>query len=365
MPQILTAETLRQAAREALLAGSSPYSADVVDVPSSNLGLLVEAAATVGVLISRQIQEATEGLWLGSASDDALDLLVRDRFDLARKGASPGRGEVSLSRPTFDGGGIFVTSGTTIRAGSVTLATLEDAAFGPTDLGPYVVDVATTRGGADQAVLLGTPTQVVGLSDPSIVAALVDDLAGADDEETDAELRERARGFWLAARRGTLAALEAGALTVGGVYKASAVETLDPDGDAVGFVEVFVADRAGRSNAPLAALVAAALEDYRPAGIQVSVLSGAPVYVPIRVRVSYQAGQNTSAKRDGIKREIAARVNQGRPGETLRVAALWAVLDSISGITVDEAGILEPAGDLLVSAGDSIRTRLDLIEVLV
>lgn len=368
MPPILTAEAFRQAARAALLAPGSPLSADVVDRRSSNAGLAVEAAATVGTLLSRQIQEGLEGLWLGTARGEALDLLCRDRYELARNGAAPSRGEVSLSRPTTAHGAISLPAGTQLRAGTVTIELLEGCSFGPVDVGPFVVDAQSTKGGADQGVQASTPLQVLGVADTSIVASVADAFSGEADEESDPELVTRARAFWVNARRGTLGAVVNGALSVPGVYRASALEALDPDGSRAGWIELFIADRAGRANTVLAAAVEEELEEWRCAGVEVVIRTSAPTYVRIRLALDYAAGINTSSKRDEVKRAIMARVNDTPPenGEgsgTLRLSALYAVLDGISGITAAAGAVLEPVGDLVAEEGESIRTRLDLVEV--
>lgn len=361
---LITAEEFSQAARSALLAGSSPLSEDVVDLETSNAGLVRSAIATMGVQLSRQVQQGLQGLYLGSARGTALDLLVRDRYGIERLGASPGVGEVRISRPTATYGAIAVPAGTQISAGAVTIETTEDVAFGAVDLGPYTMDVQTTKGGSNQAVAAGTPLQVQGLDDTSIVAELVDDLVGADDEESDAELAQRAREFWVNARRGTVGAVLNGLLATGGVYRATVQEVLDAEGHQLGYVEAWISDRAGRSNSALAALAGQTLEEYRPCGCRVVIGTSSPTYVEITIfGISFAAGTDTSAKRDAIKVAVMAEVNNLRPGETLRLARLYYVLSTIAGVTVPAGSISEPIGDLEADSDESIRTRLDLITV--
>ena len=66
--------------------------------------------------------------------------------------------------------------------------------------------------------------------------------AGGANRETDDELVQRVRAKPLSYRRGTLAALEYGALTVAGVANAVATE------DSTGLVTIYVADASGSSN---------------------------------------------------------------------------------------------------------------------
>ena len=359
-----TADDFREASRGALTAPGSPLSSDVVNIPSSNAGIVVEATATMGGIVSRQVVDGLKGLTLGSARGQALDLLVLDRYDMTRNGAAPGVGEVGLSRPTATYGAISVPSGTQISAGSVMVETTEPAAFGPADLGPYTVNVQTTRGGLDQAVAAGTNLAVQGLADTSIVATIAADLAGMADEESDTDLVARAVAFWPNARRGTVPAILNGLLATPGVYRAVADEVLDADGVQVGYVEAWISDKAGRSNSTLASLALAGLEEYRAAGCLVVINTTVPLYATISiVGITFTAGTDTSAKRDAIKAAILARVNELGPGQPLLLGSIYAVLDGIASITVPAGSITEPVGDLTAGAGETIRTRLDLITV--
>lgn len=358
-----TAMDYRKAARNALLVGGSPLSQSVVELPTSNAGLLVEAASTVGIIVGRQLQDAYAGLLLGSARGADLDLLVRDRYEITRNGAAPGFGEASLTRPTAAAGAITVAAGTKLVAGAVELETMEPVSFGVLGLGPLVVDVKTTRGGSDQGVVGGTALQPQGLTDTSIVAALVDDLAGQDDEESDEELVARARDYWPNARRGTLGAITNGLRSTTGVYRATVVESLDPNGDLAGHVEAWISDKAGRSNTTLAAQADAVLLEYRCAGIQVVVRSTTPAYVQIEVNVAFDAGVDTSAKREEVRVALMTKVNALGPGVSLRLGMLYAAVEAISGVTADEDSFVEPVGDLLADVDECIRTRPDLILV--
>jgi hypothetical protein len=363
MASFPTAEDFREAARAALLTPGSPLSADVVDLPTSNAGLVVEAASTIGVLLARQAQDAFAGLLLGSARGEALDLLVRDRYEIVRLGASPGFGEVSLTRPTAAFGAITLPVGTKMVAGAIELELMESASFGPAALGPVVADAKTTKGGADQTMLSGTSLQLQGVADTSIVGVLSGDLAGADDEESDDELVIRARNFWTNARRGTLEAIRNGLLTTPGVYRATVQEVTLLTGELAGHVEAWISDKAGRSNTTLVAQAEALLDEYRPAGVQVIVYAVTPVYVDIEVDVAFGAGVDTSAKRDEIRNLLVAKVNSLGPGESLRLPALYGVLAGVADIVTSDGAFSEPVGDLVAASGECIRTRADLVLV--
>ena len=102
-------------------------------------------------------------------------------------------------------------------------------------------------------------------------------------------LRERVRAFWLAARRGTLGAIEFGALTVPGVVSASAVESIDASVRPARIVTLYVADGSGVSNEALAARVREVLFEWRAAGIFVLVSSSVPSIVPVVLRLRFAA----------------------------------------------------------------------------
>jgi uncharacterized phage protein gp47/JayE len=186
--------------------------------------------------------------------------------------------------------------------------------------------------------------------------------AGGDATESDGAFRAQARAFWTAARRGVKAAIEFGALTVPGVRQAAAEELLsEPLGVPTGYINLYVADANGQSNSVLNAQVASALEEYRAAGIVVTIYGGTPVYESVELSLSYSAGTDTAAAWAAVRSAVVAAVNALGPSETLRVSTIIAAAKTVPGVIVSDSAVVVPAGDVVPAAGQIIRTRSDLV----
>jgi uncharacterized phage protein gp47/JayE len=185
--------------------------------------------------------------------------------------------------------------------------------------------------------------------------------AGGDDAESDASLRERARSFFAVARRGTLAAIEQGALTVAGVRQATAIEYLDSYGDPNGHVDLYIADALGQANALLVSAVTRALVEWRAAGVIVVGHAAVPYWVGISLRLRYRTGIDSVLAFAAVRTAVAARVNALAPGATLEASSILETARLIEGVIVLEDALVVPAGDVVPSSGQIIRTAPELV----
>jgi hypothetical protein len=182
---------------------------------------------------------------------------------------------------------------------------------------------------------------------------------GGGEEETDEELRERIRSFSTTLRRGTLAALEYGALQVATVSQSTAVED-----STTGLTTVYVTDASGASNAAMVADVVDELENWRAAGSLVTVTGGSLYTLnPIQITLSVRTGVDTAAIAADVKDAIVARIARLKIGETCRreiiqQAALNVDPDNITGCTV-----VLPAADVDPADNQVIRTLAAYITV--
>jgi len=199
--------------------------------------------------------------------------------------------------------------------------------------------------------------------DPTLIVTNPEPASGGTDVESNASLRERARQFFVTARRATLSAIEAGALSVDGVVAATAEEVIGLDGLQTGQILLFIADDLGRSNAVLADAVRLALREYRAGGVPVDVQTTQPQFEAINYQISFRSGTDTRAAIQQLKAITVASVNVLFPQEPLQRSLLFALARSIPGAIVPDNAVSLPAGDIVPTGAAVIKTSLDRVTV--
>ncbi len=337
-----------------------------VFVEGSDLNVITASASAMGEEVTRQLSRSVGALLLDGATGEDLDRLVADRFSptIVRRGASPAVVTLQFSRVAGAFAAITIPVGFQVRSTSgVVFETTTASGLGAGAAGPVDVPAQAVLAGLGGNVPAGTITQIATLPapDPNLLVTNAERAAGGDDPESDVRLRARARNFYLQARRGTVGAIEFGALTVPGIRQATAIEELDAFGRPTGRVALYLADAQGQANAALVAAVRAALYEYRAAGVVVDIYGATPRYVPIIFRLRFEAAVDTVAAFDNVRFATVATVNTLAPGATLPVSLLFAVARSVRGVIVLEDAIVAPVGDLVPAAGEVLRTTIDLV----
>jgi len=361
--------------REALLSPTR-FDAAIIDVPGSDVNILFNVAATMGEEVARFLQAGFNGLFLSTANGDALDRWVFDRYGLTRFEAQSAVATLQLTRADT-AVGVTIPSGSTFSTidGQV-FETVVDAVFAAGNGGPLFVSAVAQRTGTEGNVAAGTitvvtaslPVQDILVDNPNILdeeGNIIEPgaAAGGRAAETDDEFRERARQFFVNARRGTKSAIEFGALQVPRVAQATAIENLNTETGDPGFrVQLNIADVDGQSNPALAEEVSESLDEFRALGVPVSIINAIPEYVNIVAEgLQFEAGANTAAVLSEARNRILAVVNGIPPAEILRRAAIINALESTELLIVPNDALIEPAGDLVPTLGTVIRTTADRI----
>lgn len=350
---------LYEIGREYVLQRAVRIDPKQVDVQGSDANVFVGSVSVVAFAIVRQLAYEAARLLLDSAEGEDLDRLAWDRYQQTRKGASPARVLVNCNRPTAAGGAGTIDPGSVIYTlNNVQYITDEPITFGATDL--------AVSGKAARAVQAGKDYQVganylVRWKDVPFDASIAVNnplaSAGGEDREDDDAFRNRVRNFWQAARRGTLGAIEYGAMLVDGIVSARAVEALQSDGTPAGSVTLYIADSSGLASQLQARDVYAQLEDWRAAGIPVAVSVGSPQMV----QVQYQLAFNTKADQVSLTGAVLAAtqgyVNSLPVNGVLSRGALSSVLQRYKsdGLLPDDCVIVLPAGDVVPDPGKSLR----------
>lgn len=374
MPDLPTRADLFQTGADEVLLRSEArpvgqrLSAEEVFTEGSDINIVIASASGMAEEITRQLAARTAALLLDGARDEDLDRLVGDRFSptIVRKEASPAVATLTFTRSAGPLLALSLPTGTRFRTiNGVEFELTAPASLAAGSTGPVSATARARQAGlAGNVAALAINQFVQQPQDPALQVTNIEPATGGDERETDARLRARARDFFRTARRGTLAAIEFGALTVPGVRQATALEELDALGIQTGRVFLYVADALGQANAALIAQVRAALFEFRAAGVFVDLSSAVPTFVPIVYQLRFAAGVDTTAAFVSVANATLAAVNALAPNATLQVSLLFAIARSIPGVIVDDDAVVAPVGDLVPSPGQIIRTRLDLITAL-
>ena len=367
MPEMLSRLDFYDIGRRYVIGRAERINPREIDTEGSDINLLVGAASYMANAVSRQNIERLSALLLGSVEDEDLDRYAYDRYDLLRKGASAAVVPLQLTRPTAAAGAGSVPIGTKVLSlDGIEYVTTTTANFQVASLTSTAEVRAAQAGkefqvGANNLRRFDKPNEIF---DSTIEINNADAAAGGEPAESNDIFRERIRDFWRAARRGTLGAIEFGALTVAGVLSAEAVEQLD-NGIPNRLLELFIADSSGVANQVLANQVAVALNEYRAGGIYVNINTSRPIIVDLVLQLTFKAGVNTSKLTDDIRNSLVAFINSLAVNQQLLVADINTVLSRFrsDGLIPNDSSIVEPVGDIIPELGTTIRTRQENITI--
>lgn len=380
MPDFPTFADLFRTWRDEALSRNPKLTLDAVDRDGSDANIIAASSAAVGEEVVAQLADVAEGLYLDSARGKKLDRYVFDRYGLVRKTAAVAVGEVEFSTTAPNPTSFTIPVGTALQtADGRQFFTTAAAIFPAGSTGPITAAVRSALAGADQNARIGAITNIVStipLAPADLAVTNGTATAGAADEEGDDSLRDRARRFFLTARKGTLAAIEADALSVPGIVRAVAFDVVDVSARPTRVVELVVSDQFTDAlvvqgvNPPayeaqsqaLADSIFNALRDTRAGGIFVKVVVAQVVLQPIILQLRFQAGVDVDLVTLVARGTVLASVNDLEPGETLSRAALVDRLRGVAGLQIVGDEIASPPGDVVPAPLQVIRTSLSLVQ---
>ncbi len=339
--------------------------ADLFVAPGDVSDFVIASQAAMADKVAEFAAQEFRKTFIDGATGDDLTTLVDDHFGIQRSIATAATVSITFTRPSAGGGE---------PAGSIsigtTISTETDEAG---ERQEYTTDAIATWAFEETGTKIVAATAVVsgsgGNADPATITNIVDAIfdasitvtnaaraAGGNPEETDEELRERARAFPSTLRRGTLAALEFGALTIAAVRVATAIE------DATLNVTVFVTDLAGNSTAQMVNDVADELENWRCAGVNVTVTGGTLLAQAIDYSLTVVAGTDVVGLEPLISAAITARLARlpVSDGTATSAGVLHREVIQAAILGVDPAKILAatintPAADVVPAVGVVLR----------
>lgn len=315
----------------------------------------LHAGAAMADASIRFAAQAFAETFLDSANGDALTVLVNDHINIQRQPATAATVTLSFSR-TSSGAAGSIPAGTTVATAiaadgsSVSFTANSTVAVGAGLNGPFTVNATAAVNGRATNVAAGTVTRITSSLFDTFTVTNPAAAAGGNEVESDVQLRLRARLFWQTLRRGTLAALEFGALQVASVRVARAVE------DGSGLVTLVVTDETGNSNAQMVADTMLEIENWRAAGSVVNVVGGAVLLTNIAMEVYLQPGVSLDPLRPLLEDAIAGRMEKLTQGGILRIDQLTAAAVNVDPDGIDHVDFTSPSGDVTPTTFQVIRT---------
>lgn len=177
--------------------------------------------------------------------------------------------------------------------------------------------------------------------------------AGGLEQESDEDLRDQTRGFFLTQRRGTADAIIYGAKLTPGVSRAS----LEVD-SGTGVITVFVSDSSGNSNAALAAAAQAVIDGppaWRGAADIVNVVAASLFTVNVAVQLVVKAGVDTDSLVQRVQDAITNAMKRLNPGDTLYPDLITTAAKNVDSTSIVSCVLVTPVVAIVPSVNQAIR----------
>lgn len=365
---IPTSADLFELAARKVVATNPKILESVARQSGTTVNSMLQAGTLMGSSLVGKIVEAYSNSKISTAKGAALRELIFDWFGLVPIGANPAVVPIVLTPSGAKSGsvaiGTILTSATGIQFQAMESVTWNNSSTAQT------VNCTAVQAGIEGNVSPGTISafKTPPAFDSAMTVTQSSWATGGQVAETDDQLKARAKGFWAAARRGTIGAIEYGAKTVPGVVNAKAIETdiyvggtLIPQSK---LVTLYASDINGRSNSIFAAAIRAELENWRPCGVYVAVQPGTVTFLPIDIEVSYESGTDTVAAQRKVIATILAYMDELRYEQKMSLGAIEDKVMRIAGVSKTVPPRIKlPTGDQIASAGKILKTREDLITI--
>lgn len=319
--------------------------------PGSVVRTLMEAVALETAGLYAQMETVYHAGFLDTASGGALDHVV-GLLGIRRVRAGRNSGELRFTRARNTAGEITIPAGTRVATadGAIEYETTSDLTLVDGQPAAKVAarDLVADNDGLppDSLVLMVRPIAgIESVTNPGATARL-------DRDENDDELRSRARRFLAGSARGTRSALES-AIAAEGLR--AEIEEPSP-----GLVRVTLQGVPGPDQF---ARIRKAVDQVRPAGVKVDILTGeAPLKIDLDLHLVSATGlpeTRLRALQDEIHSRYAdyfARLPLAADGSLSRLAGLAIGVDGVEDVrirtaTADGTPVLDVAGGLLTLGG--------------
>lgn len=334
--------------------------------------MLLVGAAAMADHVTGYAARLFRTTFVGGARNDDITTLGLDHWQLPRGAPVRATGVCTITRSingpagTIDAGTVIATEKDS-QGSEVRVLTVDDVVWALNEHASKDVNCVAELTGPGGNVAGSTLTRIVStLFDSAFTVHNTDGFAGGADEEDEDAYKARLRALPQSLRRGTLDALEYGALQVPAVRKATAIRELDPAGgtDAdgepktTGIVTVYISDASGGSSAQMIADTKTELRKWKAAGEVVNVVGAVLRPTTVGLSLTIRTGVVIDAAK--VKAAIVALAGRLGVGETLYKSAIQAAVRSIDPDGIREISVSDPLGDVdpdddelvVVTAGD-------------
>lgn len=323
----------------------------VVDIEGSDVNLAIIAMSVIGEEIIARLAACFAEFYVETAFRSDLDRVAYDRYGLTRLPATPARVDLTLTRPAPG-----VSTPGTVAAGTI-VQTASGVQFS-TDIAVSFTGFQTTATVSATALVVGPGGNVsAGLITrfvtPPFDATLTvtnGNAAGGAEQESDTAFKGRIRGFFATLRRGTLGAIQYGAIQVPGIAVAKAVEVISQNtGLPAAMVQVIVADASGAATSSMLTAVRDKLLEYRALGIPTQTLAGvlASPLPTVEWDIDFDSGVDTVERSELVRAATVAAAQFLAPGATLYRSSLIAAARTVPGAIVRDTSLRVPVGDVV------------------
>lgn len=331
--------------------------------PGSVVRTLMEAVALETASLYAQMETVYRAGFLDTASGGALDHVV-GLLGIRRVRAGRNSGELRFTRARNTAGEITIPAGTRVATadGAIEYETTADLTLVDGQPAAKVAarDLVADNDGLppDSLVLMVRPIAgIEAVTNPGASTRL-------DRDENDDELRSRARRFLAGSARGTRSAIEA-AIAAEGLR--AELEEPSP-----GLVRITLQGVPGPDQF---ARLKKAVDQVRPAGVKVDILTGEP---PLKIALDLQLVSATGLPETRLRAlqeevharyaDYFARLPLASDGSLSRLAGLAIGVDGVEDVrikaaTADGADVLDVAGGLLTLGGKTAElTELRIVD---
>ncbi len=289
----------------------------------------VHVAAVMADHVTRFAAQCFKETFLDGAVGAALAKLVNDHINIQKLLATAAQCTLSFSRLSGGAAG-SIPAGTSCatdydNAGKRVVFTTDAAvAVGAGNNGPFTVSATASETGAATNAAAAAVKNVLDQLFDTFTVTNPSAAGGGNEVESDQDLRVRARNFWLALRRATVAAIEYGARLVPSVRAAVILE------EAIsGLFNLLVSDADGNSSLQMVHDVVVEIENWRAAGVLANVVGCAHLLVDLVIQVKARDGFDLAAVADQLAQAAVARIAKLRGSELMYLDPIVAAVGGL------------------------------------
>lgn len=325
----------------------------VANIPGSDLNVVIGMFSVMSENAAARGAKGQRGAFATLARGAQLDRVIYDRSGLLRFGATPSQVDLLLARPAPGGAtpGTFAAQSVVQTPDGTQFALKTSATFGDFTTSVTVSAQALVSGLAGNVAAGTIRSFATTPFDATLTVTNPAPAAGGLDREEDIQFLGRYLAYFPTLSKGTMGAIEFGAIQVPGIAVATASEVLNPtSGFPAALVQLVIGDVNGNATLAMVQAVSDKLLEYRALGIPVQVLTGVVDYQAVQWAPAFLTGVDEQLARDRL-RAVTVAVSQflppGPDRGVLYKAKLITAAQQVPGVIIRESSLLYPLGDVV------------------